>query len=65
MRSAERSASEETHDAVLILHELGDALRRSLGPSDNEVLPPAMALLLMQLALAEVVRAAVEQECED
>jgi hypothetical protein len=64
MRPAEQNILQETRDAILVMHELGNALRRSLGPTENESLPPSMALLLMQLALAEVVRTASEEECD-
>jgi hypothetical protein len=64
MQPAKRNVLKETRDAVLVLHELGDALRRSFGPIKNEPLPPGMALLLMQLALAEVVRRATDEECD-
>jgi hypothetical protein len=64
MQPADRKVLQETRDAILVMHELGYALRRSLGPTEYESLPPSMALLLMQLALAEVVRTASDEECD-
>jgi hypothetical protein len=64
MRSAKQKVLRETRDALLVMHELGSALRRSWRPTEKEPLPPSMALLLMQLALAEVVHAATTEECE-
>jgi hypothetical protein len=55
-------SSERTHDTFLIQRELGFAIQRSLGLIAHEPLPAAMGLLLMQLALAEVVRSTAAQE---
>jgi hypothetical protein len=65
MGPVKRTALRETRDAILVMHELGDALRGSLGPTVNESMPPSMAMLLMQLALAEVMRTASEDERDD
>ncbi len=64
MQPAERHVLQETRDAILVMHELEYALRRSLGPTEHESLPPSMALLPMQLSLAELVRTASEEECD-
>ncbi|WP_442756692.1 hypothetical protein ACNHKD_08885 [Methylocystis sp. JAN1] len=62
MQPAKRKILRERGDALLVMHELGSALRRSLGPTEKESLPPTMAMLLMQLALAEVVRTVADDE---
>lgn len=49
-------ASDRMRDEILIQREIGNALRRSFGSVAQEPIPSAMALLLMQLAFAEVVR---------
>lgn len=63
MRPENQVLSDETQQAIVVFYELGQQMRRSFEPVD-EALPPDMALLLMQLALAELVRAAAEDGCE-
>lgn len=63
MPTMQPEGSDATRDAIVNMRELGRSLRRSFGPIENDPLPPALALLLMQLALAEVLRTAVGQEC--
>jgi hypothetical protein len=50
---------EETQSALLVLEELGRAVRFSL-ESDIFPLPPNMCLLMLRLAFAEMVRSAAD-----
>jgi hypothetical protein len=61
MRPETQSFTKETEQAVIVFYELGRQLSQSFEPVD-ENLPPDMALLLMQLALAELVRAAIKED---
>ncbi|MGJ0510451.1 MAG: hypothetical protein ACR652_25675 [Methylocystis sp.] len=48
--------SVETQDQLLIQRQLGDALRGSFEALTLETLPDQVSLLLLQLALAELIK---------
>lgn len=56
------TVAERGGDTFLIQRELGSALRQSFGSAADEPVPSTMALLLVRLAFAEVVRTAAENE---
>lgn len=57
--------TEETHDAMLTLQEMGRSIAFSYATVMAEPLPKEMASLLLRLALAEAMRGAAEEEMRE
>lgn len=53
---------DDARDALLLLQDLGAAIRLSLKVTPDEPLPAGMGLLLMRLAMVEALKGAAGQE---
>lgn len=64
MRPANENVQGVKHNEILIQREIGLALRQSFEAMMLDPLPSQIAMLLMQLALAEMMRGIADEEQE-